>query len=137
MNILNRFLLAGASIVFAVGLVACDKPGPAEKAGKAIDQTAENAGDKMEEASKTLGEQSDKIGVALDDTAITAKVKAAIMAEPGLSFLQINVVTTKGVVTLSGSVDSQHSSDRAKEISGAVTGVKGIENQLVVKSDKK
>jgi hyperosmotically inducible protein len=134
MNILNRFLLAGASIVFAVGLAACDKQGPAEKAGKSIDQAAENAGDKMDEASKKLGEQGDKAGVALDDTAITAKVKAAILAEPGLKVLQINVDTANGVTTLSGSVDSLQNSDRAKEIAGAVAGVKDVENRLVVKS---
>jgi hyperosmotically inducible protein len=134
MNILKRFLLAGASIVFAVGLAACDKPGSAEKAGKSIDQAAENAGDEMDEASKKLGEQGDKAGVALDDTAITAKVKAAILAEPGLKVLQINVDTTKGVTTLSGTVDSLQSSDRAKEIAGAVSGVKDVDNRLVVKS---
>lgn len=134
MNISTRFLLAGASMILAVGLAACDKQHPAETAGKSIDQTAEKAGDKMDEASKKLGEQSGKAGEALDDAAITAKVKAAILAEPGLRVLQINVDTTKGVTMLSGSVDSQQSSDRAKEIAGAVAGVKGVENQLVVKS---
>ncbi len=136
MNISKRFLLAGASMILVFGLSACDKKGPAETAGKSIDQATENAGDKMDETSKDIGDQSDKTGVAIDDAAITAKVKAAILAEPGLKVLQINVDTTKGVTTLSGSVDSQQSSDRAKEIAGAVTGVKGVENQLVVKLAK-
>lgn len=140
MNISTRFLLAGAAMILAVGLAACDKQHPAETAGKSIDQATKKVGDKMDEASKKLGEQSGKAGEAgeageaLDDAAITAKVKAAILAEPGLRVLQINVDTTKGVTTLSGSVDSQQSSDRAKEIAGAVAGVKGVENQLVVKS---
>lgn len=136
MNISKALLVAGASIIFTVGLAACNKPGPAESAGKSLDQAAENAGNKMEDASKKLGEQSDKVGVALDDTTITTKVKAAILAEPGLRVLQINVDTKGGVTTLSGSVDSQPNSDRAKEIAGAVAGVKGVENQLVVKSSK-
>ena len=134
MNIFKKFLLTGAAMVLAVGLAACEKKQPAETAGRSIDQAAEKAGDKMDEAADKLGEQSDKAGVALDDTAITAKVKAAILAEPGLRVLQISVDTVKGVTTLSGSVDSQQSSDRAKEIAGAVAGVKGVENQLVVKS---
>jgi len=121
-------------MIFAVGLAACDKQHPAETAGKSIDQATEKVGDKMDEASKKLGEQSGKAGEALDDAAITAKVKAAILAEPGLRVLQISVDTTKGVTTLSGSADSQQSSDRAKEIAGAVAGVKGVENQLVVKA---
>lgn len=136
MNISKRFLLVGVSMILVFGLSACDKKGPAETAGKSIDQAAEKADDKMDETSKDIGDQSDKAGVAIDDTAITAKVKAAILAEPGLNVLQINVDTTKGVVTLSGAVDSQQISDRAKEIAGAVAGVKGIENQLVVKSTK-
>jgi len=136
MNISKRFLLAGAAMILTVGLVACDKKHPAETAGRSIDQTAEKAGDKVDEASTKLVEQSDKAGEALDDAAITAKVKAAILAEPGLRVLQINVDTTKGVTTLSGSVDSQQSSDRAKEIAGAVVGVKGVENRLAVKATK-
>ena len=134
MNIAKRWLLAGAAVIFAVGLASCEKKHPAETAGRSIDQTAEKAGDKMGEAATKLGEQSDKAGAALDDTAITAKVKAAILAEPGLRVLQISVDTKNGVTTLSGSADSQKSSDRAKEIAGAVAGVKGVENQLVVKS---
>lgn len=134
MNISKTLLVASTSIILAVALVACNKPGPAEKAGKAIDNAAEKTGDKMSETSSTLGKESDKAGVALDDTAITAKVKAAILAEPGLKVLQIAVDTIRGETTLSGSVDSQHNSDRAKEITGAVAGVKRVENKLVVKS---
>ena len=134
MNTSGKFLLAGASIVFAAGLAACDKPGPAENAGKSVDQAAGTVGEKMGEASRKLDEQSDKAGVALDDTAITAKVKAAILAEPGLGVLQIHVDTVNGVTTLTGSVDSQQHSDRAGEITGAVAGVTAVKNQLVVTS---
>ncbi len=133
MNISKRFLLAGVSMIFAVGLAACDKPGPAEKAGRSIDQAAENVGDKMDGASHKLGEQSDKAGDTLDDAAITAKIKTAILAEPGLSVLQIHVDTIHGVTTLTGSVDSHQNMDKAKEIARAVAGVKKVDNKLVVK----
>ena len=126
MKAAERFKWVSISMLFAVGLAACNKPGPAETAGKKIDQTVDEAGQKMSET-------SDKAGVAMDDTAITAKVKAAILAEPGLKTLQISVDTVKGVVTLSGSVDSQASSDRAKTLAGAVAGVRDVENHLVVK----
>ena len=72
----------------------------------------------------------------MDDTAITAKVKAAVFAEPGLKTLQISVDTIKGVVTLSGSVDSKSNSDSAEELAGAVAGVRDVENELVIKSHK-
>jgi len=136
MNISKMFLLTVASMILAVGIAACDKKDSAETVGKSIDQAAEKTGDAMNETSKKLGEQSDNVGVALDDTAITAKVKAAILAEPGLKVLQINVDTMNGVTTLSGSADSQQMSDRAKEIAGAVAGVKGVDNQLVVGSTR-
>src|SRR5450756_1936830 len=129
MKVSENFKLIGISMLFVVGLSACDKPGPAETAGKKIDQTADEAGKKM-------GEQSEKAGVAIDDTEITAKGKAAIFAEPGLKTLQISVDTVKGVVTLSGSVDSLSNSNRAKELASAVTGVNHVENRLAVKSNK-
>ncbi|HUX63371.1 BON domain-containing protein [Sulfuricella sp.] len=134
MNTLERFKLVVVSMAIAAGLVACDKPKPAETAGQKIDQAAEKAGEKMEQAAEKLGAQSEKAGEVFDDAAITAKVKAAILAEEGLKVLQINVDTMKGVVTLSGSVDTQQNSDKAKEIAGAVAGVKEVENKLVVKS---
>jgi hyperosmotically inducible periplasmic protein len=129
MKVSENFKLIGISMLFVVGLAACDKPGPAETAGKKLDQTADKVGEK-------LGEQSAKAGVAIEDTEITAKVKAAIFAEPGLKTLQISVDTIKGVVTLSGSVDSLQSSTRAKALAGAVAGVKEVENRLVLKSTR-
>ncbi len=134
MNTLERFKLVVVSMAIAAGLVACDKPNPAETTGQKIDQATEEAGQKMEQAADKLGAQSEKAGELFDDAAITAKVKTAILAEEGLKVLQINVDTMKGVVTLSGSVDTQQNSDKAKEIAGAVAGVKDVENKLVVKS---
>lgn len=137
MKAVARFKWIGISILLAAGLAACDKPGPAETAGKKIDQAVDASGKKIGEATDKVGEQiseqGDKAGVAIDDTAITAKVKAAIFAESGLKTLQISVDTVKGVVTLSGSVDSQASSDRAKTLAGAVAGVRDVKNRLVVK----
>ncbi len=129
MKVSENFKLIGISVLFVVGLTACNKPGPAETAGKNIDQSLDRAGEK-------IGEQSEQAGVAMDDTAITAKVKAAVFAEPGLKTLQISVDTIKGVVTLSGSVDSKSNSDSAEELAGAVAGVRDVENELAIKSHK-
>ncbi len=140
MNISDNFKLIGISMLFVVGLAACDKPGPAETAGKKIDQTVDSAGKKIGEAAGKVGdkmsEQGTKAGVAIEDTEITAKVKAAIFAEPGLKTLQISVDTVKGVVTLTGSVNSSANSDRAMALAGAVAGVNAVDNRLVLKSNK-
>lgn len=140
MKALENLKLIGISTLLAVGLAACEKPGPAETAGKKIDQTVDEAGKKMGEASDKvaikMAEQSEKAGVAIDDAEITTKVKAAIFAEPGLKTLQISVDTVKGVVTLSGSIDSKQNSDRAEALAGAVAGVNRVENRLALKPIK-
>ena len=137
MKVPGKFKSIGMAMLLAVGLAACNKPGPAETAGKKIDQAVDESGKKIDEATDKVGEQmskqGDKAGMAIDDAAITAKVKAAIFDEPGLKTLQISVDTVKGVVTLSGSVDSEASSDKAKALASAVSGVKEVENRLVVK----
>jgi hyperosmotically inducible periplasmic protein len=58
MKVKENFTLIGISILLICGLTACDKPGPAETAGKKIDQTAA-------EASKRIGEATDEIGKKL------------------------------------------------------------------------
>lgn len=147
MKALDSCKLIGISLLFAVGLAACDKPGQAENAGKKIDQMADNAGKKMSDAADKAGEkignaadklganvsvQNEKAAAALADAEITAKVKAAIFAEPGLKTLQISVDTVKGGVTLTGSVDSPANSSKAGALAGAVAGVTKVENRLVV-----
>lgn len=72
-------------------------------------------------------------GQYIDDSAITTKVKAAIFAEESLKTLQITVVTFKGVVQLSGFVDSSASVTKAGQVARKVEGVKSVKNDLVVK----
>jgi osmotically-inducible protein OsmY len=151
MHISKNTKLVGVSMLLVIGLGACNKPGPAETAGKNIDQTMNNAGQKIESTADKVGDkigdtankvennmsaQSTKVGVAADDTEITTRVKAAIFAEAGLKTLQISVETMKGVVTLSGSVDLQSHSNTANLLASAVAGVSSVNNQLVVKSGK-
>lgn len=138
MNVLETIKLTGILILLVIGLAACDqKPGPAESAGKKIDQTADEAGRKIsnaaDKAGEKLNERGEKAGMAIEDAEITAKIKASIFAEPGLKTLQINVHTVNGVVTLSGSIDSLPASDRAKVLAGSVAGVKEVKNLLVLK----
>lgn len=72
-------------------------------------------------------------GQYFDNSVITTKVKTAIFGEDTLKVLQINVKSYKGVVQLSGFVDSAESSKKAQEIAQAIEGVISVENGLVVK----
>ncbi len=140
MNILENIKLIGVSTLLIVGLAACDKPGPAESAGKKLDQAVDEANNKIadtvDKAADKLEEKSDKASVGINDAEITTKVKAAIFAEPGLKTLQISVDTIQGVVTLSGSVNTQQNSDTARALASAVSGVEEVENRLMIKPNK-
>jgi osmotically-inducible protein OsmY len=72
-------------------------------------------------------------GEYVDNSVITAKVKAAILEDPMLKMFQINVETFKGEVQLSGFVDSAEASARAVEITRKVKGVTSVKNSMVVK----
>jgi osmotically-inducible protein OsmY len=72
-------------------------------------------------------------GEYVDDSAITTKVKTAILGDPALKTLQISVTTYKGVVQLSGFVDSKEMVARAGEVAGQVSGVREVKNDLIVK----
>jgi osmotically-inducible protein OsmY len=72
-------------------------------------------------------------GEYFDDSTITAKVKAAILGDQELKVLQINVETFKGVVQLSGFVNSPQMVSRAVEVASRVSGVKSVKNNLIVK----
>lgn len=121
MNSLKKMMVLGASVALAAGLIACDKSGPAETAGKKLDEATEKA---------------EQMGAVMDDSATTAKVKSAILAESVLQSLQIGVDTQQGKVTLTGSADSQMSSDKAKEVASAVAGVTSVDNQIAINAAK-
>lgn len=72
-------------------------------------------------------------GGYVDDSVITTKVKAEILGDPALKVFQINVETFKGVVQLSGFVDSQQMATKAAEVARGVNGVTGVKNNLIVK----
>jgi len=72
-------------------------------------------------------------GEYVDDTVITAKVKAAVLNEPTLKSAEINVETFKGVVQLSGFVSSQAAINKAAEVARGVTGVKSVKNDMRLK----
>ncbi|MBS1198257.1 MAG: transporter [Proteobacteria bacterium] len=69
-------------------------------------------------------------GEYVDDTVITTKVKAAIFKEPTLKSAEINVETFKGVVQLSGFVNSNADIQKAVEIARGIHGVKAVKNDM-------
>ncbi|GAA4415639.1 BON domain-containing protein [Quisquiliibacterium transsilvanicum] len=69
----------------------------------------------------------------VDDSLITGKVKAAIFNEPTLKSAEINVETFKGVVQLSGFVNSQADINKAVAVARGVSGVTSVKNDMRLK----
>jgi osmotically-inducible protein OsmY len=128
MNIRNRpSTLLVALAAGTLLMVGCDQRAPADSTAARADRATDKVG-------ATVNNAADKTATVAEDAAITAKVKAAILAEPGLKTLQINVDTNGATVTLSGNVDNADLRERAKQIASATTGVKGVVDQLNVKT---
>jgi osmotically-inducible protein OsmY len=72
-------------------------------------------------------------GEYVDDTVITTKVKTAIFSEPTLKSAEINVETFKGVVQLSGFVNSSAAETTAVAVARKVEGVKSVKNDMRLK----
>ena len=132
----NNFKAVFASMMIVSGLAACDNPGPAEKAGKKIDQVTENVSSSVsnavDKADQSVTNQANTAGQIIDDTAITTKVKTALLNEPGMESMKITVVTENGMVSLSGSADTQGKIETAIKLASAVEGVQNVKSNLVV-----
>jgi osmotically-inducible protein OsmY len=81
----------------------------------------------------TPSKNTESAGEFIDDSVITTKVKAAVLEESSLKSLQVSVKSYKGVVQLSGFVDSAESARLAGKLASGVQGVSKVTNDLIVK----
>lgn len=77
--------------------------------------------------------KSEGTGEYVDDTVVTTKVKAALLSDPVVSGLAVNVETFKGTVQLSGFVKTAAERDRAVEVTRKVGGVAQIKNDILIR----
>jgi len=120
-----------ASVAF---LAACDKSEPT--AGQQVDRAisaTENAAAEMKADTKAATEKATQaITATAADISITAKVKAELAADPGLSALRIDVDTRDGRVALSGTAPTDTARERATSLAQSVQGVVTVDNRLLV-----
>lgn len=74
-------------------------------------------------------------GETIDDAAVTAKVKAALVDNDIVEAGEVNVTTYRGVVQLSGFVDSNEEKTQATQAAKSVSGVKDVRNDLKVQGE--
>lgn len=87
----------------------------------------------MDSAGQKVDSSMNKVGNFMDDSAITAKVKAALVDNDAIKSTDISVKTEKKVVTLSGFVESQAQAEAAVAAAKKVEGVSSVSDKLHVK----
>ena len=102
--------------------------------GGCSQESADRAANAVEKAPAQMERQAERAAVALDDASITAKIKSALIAEPGLKGLAIDVDTKQNVVTLNGTVASEAARSDAERVAKQVEGVTEVKNNLLVKA---
>ncbi len=132
MNFKHLVSSLGVSLLLIVGLGGCEKPGAGERAGRAVDKTVDEAGKKLAGTADKAEAEAAKAGVAVDDAAVTARIKAAFVAESGLKALEIRVDTVQGAVTLNGAVETPAQRDLAGAMATGIAGVRKVTNNLAV-----
>ena len=98
-------------------------------AGESISNTTGTA---IGKAGTAIATKVDQVGNIVDDSAITASIKADLLKDPGLSALGIEVNTVKGEVTLKGAVSTDVRKQRAEGIASHIVGVTKVNNLLRV-----
>ena len=132
--------LAAIALVAAVTLLsACEKKTttvsdtPAGSTSTTTSTTTVAPSDAASNAMSATASALDKAGDSAGDAMVTGKVKTALLADPDIKALRIDVDTKGGVVALTGTADSAAHSDKATSVARGIDGVKSVDNRLTVK----
>ena len=140
----TRLTALAAAVFAALALAACDQSPSSRTTASVTPPRSTESSPTAPQTNTTpapstaMDSQSqpatDKIASATDDAAVTTKVKAALLAEPGLRSMEIHVDTKDGVVTLTGTPDSSAVRDKVVVVARNVAGVKDVVDQMASKS---
>lgn len=84
------------------------------------------------EAGYVASQEDRTAGQTVDDQLIVSKIKTAMLSDPNVPGLKINVDSFKGVVTLRGYVDTPAQADQAVQIARNTSGVESVVSKLVI-----
>lgn len=77
--------------------------------------------------------KQESTGEYIDDTILTTRVKTALLNDPLVSGLAVNIETYKGTVQLSGFVKSVAERNRAVELARGVKGIRQVKNDILIR----
>ena len=131
-------VVIGAALA-ALTLVGCNRRDESPTAGLKVDSAMAKVDEKVGAAKAELQRDADKVKeaagravTAVEDTAITAGIKAKLATDSDLKTSDISVETTSGRATLRGKAPDAAAQARATQLAAAVSGVTGVDNQLTV-----
>ena len=140
-----RVSCAAVAAALALSLAGCgDKPAAetatakiesaADVAARQAKQAAAAAEKKKAEEQKQQTDAAKKIAdeTAAADASLAAKVKAALLATPGLKNLAMDVRSSGGAVTLFGTADNNAQRRQAEKVAAGVPGVKSVKVELKI-----
>lgn len=99
-----------------------------------LDKSMETTASDTSQGNIVVAEKKSTVGNVIDDSIITTKAKAKILATEDLKILQISVETHQGEVILSGFVDNEAAKMKAEEVVSKIEGVKSVKNGLEIRS---
>ncbi len=131
----NVSSIAAIALASSLALLAtgCDRKPAEQTAGEKVDNAVADTKQEARDLGNTMERKADQAGQAIDDAAITTSIKGKYLADDTLKGLDISVETQHGVVTLTGSVQSDSAKELATTIAQGVDGVTSVNNQLTVK----
>jgi hyperosmotically inducible periplasmic protein len=127
----RKCLRAAAAVALVAATMGCDRdrtPNASQPGGAA---PAANTADRTTGGGSPPGNAAG-IPATVEDTTVTAKVKAALLATDGIQATDISVETRQGVVILTGKVADASQARRAVEIAQSIEGVRTVDNRLSV-----
>jgi hyperosmotically inducible protein len=134
------------AVIAGIAVTACNQSdqeklrSDATQAWKDAKQAARSATEEVRretreataEARQSLKQAGETTGQIVEDAALTAKVKAALIAEKNVKSSRIDVDAFQGKVILRGTVPERRQVELAAKVAGSVDGVKAIDNRLTV-----
>ena len=117
----------------AAAIVADKTERAVDRAAGATDRTADRTAAAADRAGDKTEAVANRAGKAVSDSVITTKIKADLFKEPELSAMAIHVETEKGIVMLSGFVDSKADAEKAVRLAKSVDGVTQVKSAIKVK----
>jgi len=130
-SISSRYVLLGAVALLAA-LAGCNRHDDTRTPGQKLDGAIAETKQSSEEAKAKVNQAVADASAAVSDATIITKINASLVADDKLKAGHIDVKSTDGRVTLSGTAPDSESQSRATSLALAVNGVRSVDNQLVV-----